>query len=142
MDEDHAPRLAALGRADLADAIRRMRDRFMTWDEWRAQAVAEVTAVVPAESGVQVVDLGQFDLADALGDRPVVHHWSAPAGADEPAEAFRLAVEREKIGGADRIAVFSSAFWWYDAFPWFGPLLDDLGSTRADTERVRVVELR
>jgi hypothetical protein len=142
MAEDHAPRLAAHGRQDLADAIRRMRDRFMSWDEWREQAVAEVIAEVPEGSGVQVVDLGQFDLADSLGERSVVHHWSAPACDGDPAREFRFTVEREKADGADRLAVFSSAFWWFDAFPWFGPLLDELGSTVAATERVRVVELR
>ena len=142
MTEDHAPRLAAHGRRDLADAIGRMRERFITWDEWREHAIAEVLAAVPDGSGVQVIDLGQFDLAASLGDRPVVHHWSATTGDGDPARAFRLAVERERVDGFDHLAVFSSAFWWLDAFPWFGPLLDELGSTVAATERVRVVELR
>ena len=91
---------------------------------------------------MQVVDLGQFDLADSLGDRSVVHHWSAPTGDGDHASEFRLAVERERVDGFDHLAVFSSAFWWLDAFPWFGPLLDELGSTMAATERARVLELR
>jgi hypothetical protein len=142
MADDHAPRLAALRRHDLADAILRMRHRFMTWDDWRERAIAEVTEAVPDAVGVQVIDLGQFDLPDPIGTRSVRHHWPASASDTGAAGEFRLAVERERDAGFAYFAVFSSAFWWFEAYPWFEPLLDQLGDFIVETERVRIVEMR
>lgn len=142
MADDHAPRLAELGRHDLADAILRMRDRFMTWDQWRDRGIAEVIAAVPDGAGVQVIDLGQFDVPDPIGDRPVVRHCSVPGSGADHAGRFRLAVERERDAGFRHLAVFASAFWWFDTYAWLGPLLDELGDPVVETDRVRVVGLR
>jgi hypothetical protein len=142
MADDHAPRREALGRQDLADAILRMHRRFMTWDEWRERAIADVANAVPDAVGVQVVDLGQLDLPDRIETRPICHHWTASWSDADGDDELRLAVERERDAGFRYVAVFSSAFWWFECYPWFEPLLEELGDLIVETERVRIVALR
>lgn len=141
MAEVHAPQLFARGRKDLSDAILEMRDGFMTWNVWRDRAIAEVVAVVPDAELLQVVDLGQFALPDPLGERPIRWHWAVPACTDDSAREFGRMVRKERDAGAHHLAIFSSAFWWFETYPWLEPLLEELGTELVATERVRVFRL-
>ena len=137
MADDHAPALRRRGRHDLADAIDRLREGFMTWEAWRAAAIREVAGAVTGTAALQVVDLGQFDLPDPLAGHELRPHWWV---GESPAD-FRDAVRHHRSSRADHLIFFSSAYWMFDHYPWLDPLLGELGVEVAHTERTRVVKL-
>ena len=139
MAESVDARLEALGRDDLRDALTDCLAASPTWEEWRTAALDEIRTAVPTDAGLQLIDLGQFDVPDPLDGRPVHPIWSAPAG--EAATELRNDLEVGRDRGAPYLAVCSSAFWWFEAYDWFEPLLDDVAREVHRSERVRLFEL-
>lgn len=133
------PELRAVGREDLADALRHLDEDFRTWDQWRRRALDDIAAALPEAAPFLLADEGSLGTDETVRGRPRIQLWG-PAAAD-PDRALVTELERHAADGVRHLVVAWPAAWWLEVYRGLASWLDSRQQLLLRTERVTVYEL-